>query len=1299
MGDDVFVSYASEDRTVAQRVVSGLRDGGLTVRWDDDLGPGDGWEASLGEWADTAAAVVVLWSAASEASSHVVREASRAEERKALVPVSIDGTIPQAFRSLQALDLRGWDGDPSDPRFERLVRALETRTSSGRPAPPETAATPRMPWRPAALEVLGLALASAESRGADEVSETDVLLATLLLPEHTSLDRAQLSRGATAAVVRSTPEPRSGRVRSALRAVGASERLETRTSADPADPRLTAVLATATALAGRAGAKQLYAHHVLAAALAGRPSGRALEALGVDLDSLRAALRDSVADRWPEESATAWDAALGAAGRAGPRLEQQVFTVHADARSGPRGVALLVDRRTLVTTPGVVDPEGRCYLERLTTAGTRRRIGAVVSHEHPSLTVLRLTGRNSVPAPPVRLATEVPRAGTEVMILCVRRDGEIVLLAGTAEPTEDGLLVVLPREVAARLDELPGAPVVTTEAVVVGIVSQVLSGAVAAVPARDILRLLDDQPVDPDTAAPPTEASPSEEQPAEEQPAEEPLLGGTLDSDLVVWDDDRPLVDRLAIEDYVNMLSLVVAAADTPLPLSIGLFGRWGSGKTYFMGLMRQAIARLAEAAGQDRAAGRTPVSCETIIPITFNAWHYADANLWASLAVRIFDELAGRDEAERAQLDEQRRRLIESLEVYRQLEHELEVDRKLAEGKARRLQGRLDAARERRTLADTKLKGLRAAHVADAVAADPRLQELWGRTSTELREAGLAGDRAALGETAVELDLQLRRAFSLRTVLADRGRLRALALVVPVLLLAGVVLLVAPGVLRAVGGASLVAGVLAALRVVVWLQDRAAGLRRVLDHVERTISVADDVRSRVVARNDVEIAEAEAAVAAADAEILDLEDRRADVARSAEDASRQLDELHAGARLRRLIAERSASSDYRRQLGVVSMARRDFEDLTRALHAAMEQAAADGSTPAVERIVLFVDDLDRCSAERVVEVLEAVHLLLAMDLFVVVVGVDPRWLLRSLRQRFQGPEVVTADGQEWQWTPQPYLEKIFQIPFALPPMAPHAYLQLLTSLAAPRVSRSESDAGDATAEGIAAEGTIPESVAEPVELEAEEGSPVAAMASEAPLAQHDVAEGVSGPAEARTFLDLTEPEVELLGALAPLVGTPRAAKRMLNIYRMLRVTRDLGPASRFLAEDHQAVCQLVSLLTGAPAVFSRVVSGDPAAPRPGLLDRSDDDSWSDFVDDLVPRLDDGRWTNGVCREIEPPSLEEWTAATTALTSIRPALRLPDRLAPYKLWAPRISRFSFDLSVVAGAIHLGPTEATGVAGS
>ncbi len=50
-----------------------------------------------------------------------------------------------------------------------------------------------------------------------------------------------------------------------------------------------------------------------------------------------------------------------------------------------------------------------------------------------------------------------------------------------------------------------------------------------------------------------------------------------------------------------------------------------------------------------------------------------------------------------------------------------------------------------------------------------------------------------------------------------------------------------------------------------------------------------------------------------------------------------------------------------------------------------------------VDRIVVYIDDLDRCRPAIVVKVLEAVHLLLAFDFVVVVVGVDARWVGRSL--------------------------------------------------------------------------------------------------------------------------------------------------------------------------------------------------------------------------------------------------------------------------------------------------------------
>jgi hypothetical protein len=63
--------------------------------------------------------------------------------------------------------------------------------------------------------------------------------------------------------------------------------------------------------------------------------------------------------------------------------------------------------------------------------------------------------------------------------------------------------------------------------------------------------------------------------------------------------------------------------------------------------------------------------------------------------------------------------------------------------------------------------------------------------------------------------------------------------------------------------------------------------------------------------------------------------------------------------------------------------------------HASSNRATADHfddgrPPPTLSRIVLYIDDLDRCPEKLVVEVLRAVHLLLAFDLFVCVVAVDP---------------------------------------------------------------------------------------------------------------------------------------------------------------------------------------------------------------------------------------------------------------------------------------------------------------------
>src|SRR5262249_25138930 len=109
------------------------------------------------------------------------------------------------------------------------------------------------------------------------------------------------------------------------------------------------------------------------------------------------------------------------------------------------------------------------------------------------------------------------------------------------------------------------------------------------------------------------------------------------------------------------------------------------------------------------------------------------------------------------------------------------------------------------------------------------------------------------------------------------------------------------------------------------------------------------------------------------------------------------------------------------------------------------EAVPQDAGLQVPDRIVLYIDDLDRCSHEQVYAVLQAIHLLLAFELFVVVVGVDVSWVEGAVAKYFEG-DLAGEEPAEAGARPKPrsdrrkraadYLEKIFQIAFWLQPLS-----------------------------------------------------------------------------------------------------------------------------------------------------------------------------------------------------------------------------------------------------------------------
>jgi len=86
----------------------------------------------------------------------------------------------------------------------------------------------------------------------------------------------------------------------------------------------------------------------------------------------------------------------------------------------------------------------------------------------------------------------------------------------------------------------------------------------------------------------------------------------------------------------------------TPMPFSLGLFGDWGSGKSYFIGLLHKQIEGITSTLDPTTNLKKSAATIEMeekvfhrkVVQIHFNAWHYLDTSLWANLVCEIFDNL-----------------------------------------------------------------------------------------------------------------------------------------------------------------------------------------------------------------------------------------------------------------------------------------------------------------------------------------------------------------------------------------------------------------------------------------------------------------------------------------------------------------------------------------------------------------------------------------------------------------------------------------------------------------------------------
>lgn len=724
--------------------------------------------------------------------------------------------------------------------------------------------------------------------------------------------------------------------------------------------------------------------------------------------------------------------------------------------------------------------------------------------------------------------------------------------------------------------------------------------------------------------------------PAVERFPDPPMIALTGTISFANLGNDNPengsLEDRLGAIDEARAFARIAAARSISPPLAFAIFGEWGSGKSYFMRLMHDHIDKISRKVA-DEAKGSA--FHQNIVQIRFNAWHYAESNLWASLVDTIFVELdrwsRSRDAAAPAET------LLDKLVTARELS--LDAAEHLVH---QRQQQKLAAERLVAAQRELQLK-------QETVSITP--QVFWDvvktKFTTTVTPQKLKQATGQLGITeladnveALKSTLDSVRDDAARTRLLMRGLLRRLTSSCSIAWLFLAIVIV-PVVAAQLYGLLTFDDRFAELRGFIheWMVG-LAGLvgattviiKKLQGQVRKGLTMLEGYRSELEAAIDSQLKKPAENVKDAEDTLAKLTSEVAEAKAALAASSDQLAlaakayEADTGRdRLLRFVRDRAGADGYSKHLGLIANIRKDFtqlsvlmaavdarlrddnethyQDYQRRVLALAEDAKhlltteererlrkmASPSHPSqaqsFDRIILYIDDLDRCPPEQVVQVLQAVHLLLSFPLFVAVVAVDSRWVSKSLEAHYAA--LLSEGGKDFGGaSANDYLEKIFQIPYWVRPMTKDTSVAFLSSLAAHAASNpagaelhsAPQAADNRQSESQEGGGQLPAATRPGAVLATDEPAPTLSEPTE-----DNVAVTNSQPLSEARALVLTDRERSFVTALAPWVGdTPRRSLRFLNIYRVIKASLDARGIQRLEAGGYRSLMTELALVVGS---------------------------------------------------------------------------------------------------------------------
>ncbi len=665
--------------------------------------------------------------------------------------------------------------------------------------------------------------------------------------------------------------------------------------------------------------------------------------------------------------------------------------------------------------------------------------------------------------------------------------------------------------------------------------------------------------------------------------------------------------DQLDITNDINALASLISLKDLHPPLAVGLFGNWGSGKSFFMEKLKERINEYSNNSGGHFA--------NRVVHIKFNAWHYSDSNLWASLVVHIFKEL---DTHFNGQKNDLKKLLNAELTSSQEIMQELELQKQDLRLKKKNNKVRLDQITRKKNEKGLFLRKLQNANILKELF--QKDQELKGQVEKSLKKIGF--DKFNIDDLKVDTLNNIR--FNYKTLKSIHWLWYAVA--IP-LLLGGAFLSMNPfewnydeWISRITLGSSALVYGIPLSKLIGYFKK----FRRTLNSVN---NVADNLRiTKTQQEQNInrEISQLDSLI-----DKIELEQKHA--TEQYTQALANFNNFDINKHISNYIRSRLSSNDYQQHLGIISLIREDFEKLRNLLLSGdtwkeglndKEIELLEGKRNndlLIDRIVLYIDDLDRCPKEIVIKVLEAIHLLLAFDLFVVVVGVDSRWVSSSLANHY--PHLLSGNGIKNtdyvhelskpkssldQASTYDYLEKIFQIPFALKPINEEGKKKYLKALLKKQMESKEEQPKESSQEvdtkllksqnGDKSLGGLDQTIALKAAPELGGLTEILEEVIDQPTEEAESPSPDTG-IELRA-LTISEEEYDTICEIVPIIGeTPRTLKRYINLYRLIKAHKGSLLNTAESVDEYRPIVFMLAIVVGnapfAQEFFSKLRSNE----------------------------------------------------------------------------------------------------------